>query len=93
MAYTPGTKMPEQTIGSAEDREALVQFLGRRRRGSVDLAGRCSSVIRGREGASRIRTTGIRDAVHFDAAWRARMTGDVQRPLKRSIRPESIIRR
>jgi cytochrome c len=28
-AYTPGTKMPEQTIGSAEDRAALVQFLER----------------------------------------------------------------
>jgi cytochrome c len=27
MRYTPGTKMPEQTIGSAEDRAALVQFL------------------------------------------------------------------
>ena len=27
--YTPGTKMPEQTIGSAEDRQALVDFLGR----------------------------------------------------------------
>src|SRR5262249_61203979 len=27
MAYTPGTKMPEQRIGSAEDRSALVQFL------------------------------------------------------------------
>jgi cytochrome c len=27
MAYTPGTKMPEQTIGSAEDRRALVEFL------------------------------------------------------------------
>ena len=27
MNYTPGTKMPEQTIGSAEDRAALVQFL------------------------------------------------------------------
>jgi len=26
-AYTPGTKMPEQTIGSAADREALVRFL------------------------------------------------------------------
>jgi cytochrome c len=26
-AYTPGTKMPEQTIGSAEDRAALVRFL------------------------------------------------------------------
>jgi cytochrome c len=26
-AYTPGTKMPEQTIGSAEDRQALVKFL------------------------------------------------------------------
>jgi len=25
--YTPGTKMPEQTIGSPEDREALVRFL------------------------------------------------------------------
>lgn len=27
--YTPGTKMPEQTIGSVEDRQALVDFLGR----------------------------------------------------------------
>ena len=27
MTYTPGTKMPEQTIGSAEDRDALVKFL------------------------------------------------------------------
>jgi cytochrome c len=26
-AYTPGTKMPEQKIGSAEDRAALVRFL------------------------------------------------------------------
>ena len=26
-AYTPGTKMPEQTIGAAEDRDALVKFL------------------------------------------------------------------
>ena len=26
-AYTPGTKMPEQTIGAAEDRDALVRFL------------------------------------------------------------------
>jgi cytochrome c len=26
-AYTPGTKMPEQKIGSAEDRQALVKFL------------------------------------------------------------------
>jgi cytochrome c len=25
--YTPGTKMPEQTLGSAEDRAALVRFL------------------------------------------------------------------
>lgn len=25
--YTPGTKMPQQTIGSKEDREALVRFL------------------------------------------------------------------
>lgn len=28
-AYTPGTKMPEQTIGSAADRKALVDFLAR----------------------------------------------------------------
>jgi cytochrome c len=28
-AYTPGTKMPEQTIGSADDRRALVEFLER----------------------------------------------------------------
>ena len=28
-AYTPGTKMPEQTIGSAEDRKALVEFLSK----------------------------------------------------------------
>jgi cytochrome c len=27
MQYTPGTKMPEQTIGSADDRAALVEFL------------------------------------------------------------------
>jgi cytochrome c len=27
MTYTPGTKMPEQRIGSAEDRAALVEFL------------------------------------------------------------------
>ena len=27
MAYTPGTKMPEQRIGSAQDRAALVRFL------------------------------------------------------------------
>jgi cytochrome c len=27
--YTPGTKMPEQTIGSPEDRQALVDFLER----------------------------------------------------------------
>jgi cytochrome c len=27
MAYTPGTKMPEQRIGSPEDRAALVKFL------------------------------------------------------------------
>ena len=27
--YTPGTKMPEQTIGSAADRKALVDFLGK----------------------------------------------------------------
>jgi cytochrome c len=29
MAYTPGTKMPEQRLGSAADRAALVQFLER----------------------------------------------------------------
>ena len=29
MTYTPGTKMPEQTIGAAEDRKALVEFLER----------------------------------------------------------------
>jgi len=29
MSYTPGTKMPEQTIGSADDRKALVDFLAR----------------------------------------------------------------
>jgi cytochrome c len=29
MTYTPGTKMPEQTIGSAEDRKALMEFLGK----------------------------------------------------------------
>ncbi len=28
-AYTPGTKMPEQTIGSADDRKALMDFLAR----------------------------------------------------------------
>jgi cytochrome c len=27
--YTPGTKMPQQTIGSAQDRAALVRFLER----------------------------------------------------------------
>jgi cytochrome c len=27
--YTPGTKMPEQTIGAPEDRQALVDFLAR----------------------------------------------------------------
>ncbi len=29
MTYTPGTKMPEQRIGSAEDRKALVEFLAK----------------------------------------------------------------
>ena len=29
MQYTPGTKMPEQKIGSAEDRKALVDFLAK----------------------------------------------------------------
>jgi cytochrome c len=28
-AYTPGTKMPEQRIGSVEDRKALTDFLAR----------------------------------------------------------------
>ncbi len=28
-AYTPGTKMPEQTIGSADDRNALVDFIAK----------------------------------------------------------------
>jgi cytochrome c len=32
-AYTPGTKMPEQRIGAAEDREALVKFLEKTTRG------------------------------------------------------------
>jgi cytochrome c len=29
MAYTPGTKMPEQKIGSAQERHALVEFLAK----------------------------------------------------------------
>jgi cytochrome c len=29
MAYTPGTKMPEQKIGSAQERQALVEFLAK----------------------------------------------------------------
>jgi cytochrome c len=29
MAYTPGTKMPEQRLGSAEDRKALTDFLAK----------------------------------------------------------------
>jgi cytochrome c len=29
MAYTPGTKMPEQKISSAEDRQALIDFLAK----------------------------------------------------------------
>ncbi len=29
MTYTPGTKMPEQKIGSPEDRQALVEFLAK----------------------------------------------------------------
>ena len=29
MTFTPGTKMPEQRIGSAADRAALVRFLER----------------------------------------------------------------
>jgi len=32
-AYTPGTKMPEQRIGAAEDREALVRFLEKATKG------------------------------------------------------------
>jgi cytochrome c len=32
--YTPGTKMPEQTIGSPEDRAALVRFLERTTKGN-----------------------------------------------------------
>jgi cytochrome c len=28
-AYTPGTKMPEQVIGSQDDRTALVRFLAK----------------------------------------------------------------
>ncbi|MGC2775204.1 MAG: hypothetical protein WA418_06145, partial [Bradyrhizobium sp.] len=31
--YTPGTKMPEQTIGAAEDRAALVEFLEKATKG------------------------------------------------------------
>jgi cytochrome c len=27
MTYTPGTKMPEQKVGSPEERKALVEFL------------------------------------------------------------------
>jgi cytochrome c len=27
MAYTPGTKMPEQKIATEEDRKALIEFL------------------------------------------------------------------
>ena len=33
-AYTPGTKMPEQTIGSEEDRKALVEFLAKATNGN-----------------------------------------------------------
>ncbi|HSP49356.1 MAG TPA: c-type cytochrome [Pseudolabrys sp.] len=29
MTYTPGTKMPEQKLGSPEERKALVEFLGK----------------------------------------------------------------
>jgi cytochrome c len=29
MAYTPGTKMPEQKISAPEDRKALVDFLAK----------------------------------------------------------------
>ena len=29
MKYTPGTKMPEQKIGSADDRKALMEFLAK----------------------------------------------------------------
>ena len=33
MTYTPGTKMPEQKIGSADDRDALVKFLEKATKG------------------------------------------------------------
>ena len=39
MTYTPGTKMPEQTIGSPEDRKALVEFLGRKAHERNDRSG------------------------------------------------------
>ena len=37
MAYTPGTKMPEQKIGSPEDRQALVEFWQRQRKNRIHL--------------------------------------------------------
>ena len=43
MTYTPGTKMPEKTIGSAEDRAALVKFL---EKGDEELASRFSNLAR-----------------------------------------------
>ena len=48
-AYTPGTKMPEQRIGSEQDRAALVQFL---ERATQEIAGAAesapaSSMLRG----------------------------------------------
>ena len=48
MAYTPGTKMPEQTIGSPQDRAALMQFLEKATRRSerwLQLASRSKSDI------------------------------------------------
>src|SRR5439155_4495825 len=38
-AYTPGTKMPEQRIGSEQDRAALVQFLERATKRRTDRRG------------------------------------------------------
>jgi hypothetical protein len=44
-AYTPGTKMPEQRIGSAQDLAALVQFLERATKRSMlgRICGDCST--------------------------------------------------
>ena len=37
-AYTPGTKMPEQRIGSPEDRAALMRFLEKTTKNSARAA-------------------------------------------------------